>query len=307
MSKAGRRQATRHGYLVIDKPLGWTSHDVVARVRRIVGERRVGHAGTLDPAATGVLPVAVGLATRTIEYLAVADKSYRATIRFGVTTDSADSEGDVIAETDPSHLTLPDIEAALARFRGEISQVPPMHSAIKVDGRRLYELARKGETVEISPRFVTISTLDVVDWAAPDLSIDVTCTKGTYIRSLARDIGEAVGTGAHLAALRRTRTGPFTLDEACSLEQLAARIQSEGWERVALPPDSVLESMERVILSPDQVRDWQHGKVLPLQAPLQNGSLARAYDSQKRWLGIGEVGKPGDTLRPVKVIPVESI
>lgn len=292
--------------MVIDKPLGWSSHDVVAKVRRIVDERRVGHAGTLDPAATGVLPVAVGLATRTIEYLATADKSYRATIRFGATTDSADAEGEVIATTDASHLTLMTVEPVLEQFRGEISQIPPMHSAIKVNGQRLYNLARKGEKIEVPPRNVTISQLDVVDWSPPDLAIDVTCSKGTYIRSLARDIGEAVETGAHLAALRRTRTGPFTLDDAVSLDDLASRLGAEGWEGIALPPDAVLDDMFRVQLDAGQARDWVQGKVISLASLPQGGTMVRTYDDDGRWLGIGEVGEPGDTVRPVKVIPVES-
>ncbi len=306
MARKGRRQAIRHGYIVIDKPAGWTSHDVVAKVRRIVNERRVGHAGTLDPAATGVLPIAVGLATRTIEYLAAADKSYRATIRFGITTDSADAEGDVIATADASHLTLQTIEPALDHFRGEMSQVPPMHSAIKVNGQRLYDLARKGESIDVAPRPVTISRLDIIDWSQPDLVVDVTCSKGTYIRSLARDIGEALGTGAHLAALRRTRTGPFTLADAMSLDELTERLDRDGWEQISLSPDAVLGELPRVQLEGQAETDWGQGKPVASSEHLIPGSPVRVYGAENRWVGIGEVRDPGDTVRPVKVIPGES-
>ncbi len=299
-----RRQATHHGYVVIDKPAGWTSHDVVARARRIVGERRVGHAGTLDPAATGVLPLAVGLATRTVEYLANADKAYRATIRFGVSTDSADADGDVIATADPSHLTMDVLQPAIERFTGEIMQKPPMHSAIKVDGKRLYELARAGKEAEVKARPITIHEMTVIGWTAPDLTLDITCSKGTYIRSIARDLGEAVGTGAHLAGLVRTRSGPFTLADAMSLDELLARLEAEGWEAVSTPPDAVLGDMPAVRLDEDAALAWTHGKRLTGLDVVGNGGPVRAYDTHDRWLGVGELD--GDrTVRPVKVIPVE--
>ncbi|HYJ13158.1 MAG TPA: tRNA pseudouridine(55) synthase TruB [Thermomicrobiales bacterium] len=306
MGRKGRRQAVRHGYVVIDKPLGWTSHDVVARVRGIVAERRVGHAGTLDPAATGVLPVAVGLATRTVEYLAVADKAYRATIRFGVTTDSADSEGDVIAETDASGLDLAAIRLAMERFRGEIEQVPPMHSAIKVNGQRLYDLARAGVTVEIAPRTVVIRSLEVVEWSSPHLTVDIVCSKGSYIRSLARDLGEAVSTGAHLAALRRTRTGPFTLEQSLTLDDLVARLDNGTWDEIALPPDTVLSAMPRLDLDGKASIDWGQGKTVKGSGKVWAGSMVRAYDVDGFWRGVGLADDAGDTVQPVKVVPGET-
>ncbi len=299
-----RRHATHHGYVVIDKPAGWTSHDVVARARRIIGERRVGHAGTLDPAATGVLPLAVGLATRTVEYLANADKAYRATIRFGVTTDSADGDGDVIATADASHLSLDALRPVIETFTGDIMQKPPMHSAIKVDGKRLYELARAGKEAEVKPRPVTIHEMTVIGWNSPDLTLDITCSKGTYIRSIARDLGEAVGTGAHLGGLVRTRTGPFTLDDAISLDQLESRLASEGWTAVSLPPDAVLVGMPAISLDEDHSVAWSQGKRLAgLDVDGSEGPV-RAYDTHDRWLGVGELDGDG-TVRPVKVIPVE--
>jgi tRNA pseudouridine55 synthase len=306
MGKKGRRQALRHGYLVIDKPLGWTSHDVVARVRRIVGERRVGHAGTLDPAATGVLPVAVGLATRTVEYLAVADKAYRATIRFGITTDSADAEGEVIASADPSRLDLTEIHAVMDRFRGEIQQIPPMHSAIKVNGQRLYELARRGETIEVSPRTVVIKSFEIVDWSAPDLTVDIVCSKGTYIRSLARDLGEALGPGAHLAALRRTRTGPFTLTDALTLDDLETRLANGTWEDIALAPDAVLDALPRLDLDATESIAWGQGKPVRGQGMAWAASTVRAYDVHGFWRGVGLADDTGDSVQPTKVIPGET-
>ncbi|MBA2469838.1 MAG: tRNA pseudouridine(55) synthase TruB [Chloroflexia bacterium] len=301
----GRRQAVRHGYVVIDKPAGWTSHDVVARVRRLVGERRVGHAGTLDPAATGVLPVAVGLATRTVEYLAESSKAYRAWIRFGVTTDSADRDGAVTSTVDVSALTLDAIAPALDAFWGEIWQRPPMHSAIKVDGRRLYQLARSGVEIEVEPRAVTIHVLRIVDWTSPVLCLDIDCSKGTYIRSLARDLGEAVGTGAHLADLVRTRSGPFGIDEAMSLDDLERAMIELGWEEIAYPPDYVMRQFTRVALSLEQAIDWRHGKTIPLDGLVGVTPVIRAYDACGTWVGVGELDAETGTVKPVKVIPVE--
>lgn len=290
-----RKPPVRHGFVIIDKPTGWTSHDVVARVRRIVEEKRVGHAGTLDPSATGVLPVAVGNATRAIEYLAEADKAYTAEVTFGVVTDSADREGEMIATADATHLTRDAVEAAVATFQGPLQQVPPMHSAIKVDGKRLYEHARKGETIDIEPRQVTIHEIRVVGWQVPVATIEVTCSKGTYIRSLARDIGERLGTGAHLSALRRTRVGSFGLDKAISLDDLAAR----GFDAVAMPPDTAMSHLPRLDLSVEASADWREGRTVP--APGATGTL-RVYDASGAWVGVGQAVPYQDRVRPVKVV-----
>lgn len=299
-----RRQAVRHGYIVIDKPAGWTSHDVIARVRRIVSERRVGHAGTLDPMATGVLPIAVGLATRTVEYLAAADKAYRASFTFGVATDSGDADGDVMSTHDASRLDLSTLEPILTSFTGEIDQVPPMHSAIRVNGQRLYTLARKGETVEVAPRRVEISSLTVVDWNNPVLTVDVTCSKGTYIRSLARDIGSAAGVGAHLSALQRMRSGPFTLDQAMTLETLEQRIASEPWDEIAYPSDITLRDAPRLDLSESEVIAWSQGKRILSPIGGSTGSVVCAYDADGSWRGVGTVSPDGD-IQPTKVIHTE--
>lgn len=302
---ARRSQPSRlHGFLVIDKPAGWTSHDVVGRVRRLVGERHVGHAGTLDPAATGVLPVAVGDATRIIEFLASDSKTYLAEVTFGVETDTADMDGRVIATADVSGLTRQSVEAALARFRGPIAQVPPMHSAVRIGGQRLYEAARRGETVEREPRHVTIHRLELVDWEPPTATLIVDCSKGTYIRSLATDLGDAVGTGAYLSNLVRLRTGPFTIAEAWTLAELED-VFADGadtvWSDVAVHPDRVIERWPAIVLDEAGERRWASGQAIP--GPVSKTEPVRAYSIVGQWLGVGEAqpGQPG-AWYPRKVI-----
>ncbi|MDQ3653850.1 MAG: tRNA pseudouridine(55) synthase TruB [Chloroflexota bacterium] len=300
-----RRQAVRHGYVVIDKPAGWTSHDVVARVRRLIGERRVGHAGTLDPAAVGVLPVAVGLATRTVEYLAESSKAYRAWITFGVTTDSADRDGTVISTCDPSNLHLEAVARALEPFRGAISQRPPMHSAIKVDGRRLYDLVRAGVEIDVEPRSVTIHDIRIVNCTLPVLCLDVECSKGTYIRSLARDLGDAVGTGAHLSHLVRTRSGPFGIDDAVTLEELERLVGESAWGQIAYHPDWVMRHLSALVLGAKQAIDWGQGKPISMDTLDGITATVRAYDAHGRWLGVGECDPTARSVKPVKVIATE--
>jgi tRNA pseudouridine55 synthase len=209
------------GLAVVDKPAAWTSHDVVARCRKIFGQKRVGHSGTLDPDATGVLLVGLGRVTRLLRYLTALPKSYVGEVVLGTATSTLDAAGDVLARFDMGHVTLADVQAAATAFTGDIEQVPPMVSAVKIGGRRLHELARKGEEVERAPRPVTVHRLDVSD--GPDagvFTLEVDCSSGTYIRTLAADIGAALGGGAHLRNLRRTAIGSFTLDDATPLEAL---------------------------------------------------------------------------------------
>jgi tRNA pseudouridine55 synthase len=298
MSRKGK-PATHHGYLVIDKPAGWTSHDVVARVRRIVVEKKVGHAGTLDPAATGVLPVAIGNATRTIEYLAEADKTYIADVTFGVTTDSCDIEGRVTGVNDASHLDLALVEPAIHAFVGDQLQVPPMHSAIKVDGRPMYELARKGEVVDLPARSVTINSIAILGWNAPTVRIEVTCSKGTYIRSLARDIGERVGPGAYLSRLVRTRVGSFRLQDAMTLDRLAERMEAESWEQVALAPDCAMLGYDAIVLNEGEAADWHMGRRVPSYGAT---GTVRVYDATGMWIGVGQIDDGSRDLRPIKVV-----
>ncbi len=291
-----------HGYLVIDKPAGMTSHDVVGRVRRILGERRVGHAGTLDPAAVGVLPIAVGLATRTVEYLADASKAYVAEVTFGIRTDSADGDGEVVTVEDAGGVTREMVEEALRAFEGPQMQVPPMHSAIKVGGQRMYELARRGETIELEPRPITIHDIHLVGWEPPVAEIYVHCSKGTYIRSLARDLGDAVGTGTYMSNLVRVSTGPFTLDDALRLDELEELVATERWESFATHPDASLQERPAVILDDGNARSWRNGN--PIQVAGASG-IVRVYDDAGTWLGVGTAEAGEESIRPLKVV-VES-
>jgi len=216
--------ATTDGIVVVDKPRGMTSHDVVARVRKLAGVRRVGHAGTLDPMATGVLIVGIGRATRLLGYLAGHDKEYDATIRLGVTTTTDDAEGEVVDERDASSVDDVSLASAVSALTGSIEQVPAAVSAVKVGGVRAYKRVRDGEVVELAPRPVTVTTFDIVARRGDDVDVHVACSTGTYVRALARDVGAALDVGAHLTALRRTRVGAFGLDRAHDLEALAERL-----------------------------------------------------------------------------------
>ena len=225
-----------NGVLVVDKPVGPTSFDVVARVRRAARVKRVGHGGTLDPLASGVLPVCIGEATKLAPFLLDAEKAYEFTVRFGSETDTDDAGGRVTATADASGLDAAAVEGALGAFRGPISQVPPAYAAIKREGRALYDYARAGETVEVAPRAVTIFALELVSFGGPEqVALRVHCSKGTYVRALARDLGRALGTGGHVTALRRTRSGPFALDRARPLDQVLAALGSgAGLDLVSL-------------------------------------------------------------------------
>lgn len=217
------------GLIIVDKPSGWTSHDVVARIRRLAGTRRVGHAGTLDPMATGVLVAGVEKATRLLGHLALTEKEYLATIRLGQATDTGDADGTVISGARASELTLEQVQAAAAGLTGQIQQVPPATSAIKVGGQRAYQLARRGLTPVLAARAVTVDEFAISDPRPGDGTLDVTaavrCSSGTYVRALARDLGEALGVGGHLTMLRRTRVGPYRLSDALTLDQLAAGLR----------------------------------------------------------------------------------
>ena len=224
-----------NGILVIDKPRDWTSHDVVAKLRGILRERRIGHAGTLDPMATGVLPVFVGRATRAVEFASEREKEYIAGLRLGTVTDTQDVTGTVL-ETHPVTVTSFDLEAVLDRFRGEIAQIPPMYSAIKKQGKKLYELARRGVEVEREPRPITIYELELLEQVSEtDFTLRVLCSKGTYVRTLCHDIGRALGCGGTLYSLRRTRSAGFGLDQAMTLEQVA---ETEDPASLLLPVDT---------------------------------------------------------------------
>lgn len=242
-----------NGIFLLHKPSGPTSHDVVNAVRRLAGTRRVGHTGTLDPLATGLLVVLVGQATRLAQYLTGHDKTYRAVIRLGETTDTYDAEGAVTARQ-PVTVTAAEIAAALTGFLGPQMQRPPAYAAIKVEGQALYQRARRGETITPAPRPVVFHTLTVLAWEPPDLTVDVVCSAGTYIRSLAHDLGEQLGCGAHLRALTRLAVGPFRLEQAHPLDELRALAAAGRLTEALLPPAAVLVDFPTVTLTPEQAR-----------------------------------------------------
>ena len=291
------------GLLVIDKPGGITSHDVVQRVRRALHIKQVGHTGTLDPMATGVLVICVGVATRVSEYLLGHDKAYRATIRLGVETDTYDAIGQVVA-TQPVDLQRAGIEAALAQFVGAIQQVPPMHSALKRDGQKLYELARAGIEVERAPRPVIMHAIDLIDYQAPDVTIDVRCSAGTYIRSLAHDLGAALGTGAHLIGLRRTVVGPFRLDQAIGLAEFEAAARDGEAIGYLRSIDEALYDWPRVTVNAAQrQRAVTGGRIEALDLI---GTRCRAYDEGGELIALLTFDQKKQWWRAEKVLTMNN-
>lgn len=262
------------GFLCLDKPVGITSHDAVAIARRALHEKKIGHAGTLDPLASGVLVLCVGRAARLSEYVMASTKRYRASVHLGRETTTYDGEGEITRETDPAGLSEASIRAALAPFVGEIEQRPPIFSAVKQGGRRLYELAREGRAVEAPVRRVRIDAIALLDWTAPILQLDITCSPGTYIRSLAHDLGAALGIGGSLAGLVRTASGQFTLEQATALELLRS---DPDPARFLIPPALGLADWPALSLSPDDAARIRRG--LPVDGPAAPpGSLALGLD-----------------------------
>jgi tRNA pseudouridine55 synthase len=294
VTAAGRLPAA-DGLIIVDKPGGMTSHDVVARIRRLAATRRVGHAGTLDPMATGVLVTGIGKATRLLGHLALSEKEYTATIRLGQATDTDDAEGDVVAQASASAVTDAALAAAAQALTGEIQQVPPGFSAIKVGGQRAYRMARAGSAPELAARTVTVRvlTIDAVRRLGDlvDADVTVTCSSGTYIRALARDLGHSLGVGGHLTALRRTRVGPYEIGAARTLEQLA-----ESLEVIPLA-DAAASAFPRRDLSEDEARRVAHGARLPLTESSGGPVAAFAPDGSLVALLTDEAGQ----ARPVAV------
>jgi tRNA pseudouridine55 synthase len=282
----------RDGILLIDKPTGLTSHDVVNRVRRATKIRQVGHAGTLDPMATGVLVVCLEQATRVSEYLLGHDKAYHATIRLGVETNTYDSDGEMVA-TREVNIDRADVERTLAQFSGEIQQIPPMYSAIKRDGQKLYELARQGIEIERAARSVIVHSIELRDYQAPDATIDVRCSAGTYIRSIAHDLGAVLGTGGHLIDLRRTAAGPFSIDQAVSLDVFEAAAREDRWHTQLRPIDEALSDWPLVVIGePDRIRALNGAPIFSLKladtrcrAHDEHGNLIAllVFDQKKLW------------------------
>lgn len=269
------------GLLNINKPAGLTSHDVVQRVRRILGIKKVGHSGTLDPLATGVLLVAVGQATRLIEYLSPGEKQYRATFVLGVETDTFDRDGEIVATYNPAAITQTELQQTISQFIGDIQQVPPVFSALKKNGVPMYRLARQGKTVEATPRTVHIASIDLLAFEPPLATIDVTCGAGTYIRSLVHDIGRQLGVGAHLTELIRTANGRWQLDTAITLEMLAEAANANRLETVLQPLEAIVAHLPTVRLSPEQIRAVVTGRRVAIPEFLPVPVAAAVDDSGK--------------------------
>jgi len=294
-----------HGVLLLDKPAGLSSNDALVRAKRMFNAPKAGHTGTLDPFATGLLPLCFGEATKFSQDLLEADKTYEAVVHLGITTDTGDTEGQVIAQQ-PVQCTGAAIEQVLAQFRGPISQVPPMHSALKRDGKPLYEYARAGITLERDARAVTIHHLELLEFVAPMLTIRVTCSKGTYIRVLGEDIGAALGCGAHLNALRRTGAGSLTLNGAVTLEQLEQAGEVADRRRLLLPVDGLLQSFAAVQLSDELARRFLQGQRLALgkeslALPPAPGRVRVYRASDQALLGTALL-QPYDVLAPERLV-----
>jgi tRNA pseudouridine55 synthase len=288
----------RPGLFVVDKPVGPTSHDVVAVIRRGTQIHKVGHTGTLDPYASGVLIILLGGVTRLAEYLLELDKEYLATVRFGAATTTYDAAGPITA-TRPFSIREEALLAKLETFVGERLQVPPAYSAIQVNGRRAYDMARKGEAVELEPRTVHIHQLELVRWESPNAVIRVRCSRGTYIRALARDIGEAMNTFAHLATLRRTRLGPFAVEHATTLDELKRRFLDGSWEQAAMPSSAVLEGWQTVTLSAEEEEKIRKGIAIPASSGATG--RARAINAERDLVAVLEGDSAAGTWKPRKV------
>ena len=271
-----------NGIVIVDKPQGWTSQDVTARLRRVFNTRRIGHGGTLDPMATGVLPVFVGRGTRGVEFFEHAEKTYETVLRLGLTTDTEDISGTVLTEQD-AFVTGEMLEEVLETFRGEIMQVPPMYSALKVNGQKLVDMARKGKTVERQPRPITIHELKLLGMEAGGIRLRVRCSKGTYIRTLCKDIGEALGCGGCMAALRRVQAGEYTISEAVPLQTL---LDAENPEQYLRPVDSMFRNYPQAVLTANQEKRCRNGNSFTVN--LREGTY-RAYSQTGEYLMLAKV------------------
>lgn len=285
------------GLLIVDKPVGPTSHQIVAMVRKGTGIRKVGHAGTLDPRASGVLVLCLGAATRLSEYLSASTKAYEAIVRFGISTRTFDGDGEIVQRSNRAP-TRREIEQVLPEFRGEIIQQPPPFSAVKVQGKKAYELARAGDDPDLAPRPIRIDRLELRSYAPPDLALTVECSAGTYIRSLAQDLGQRLDTGAHLAGLRRTRAGPFSLEDATPMPMLEVGMLTGKWDRYVRSASDALPELEAVVVDAESLEALRFGHRIPAAdgAP----DRAKAIDAEGELVAILELAD-GSAWHPHKV------
>ncbi|HUV15331.1 MAG TPA: tRNA pseudouridine(55) synthase TruB [Pelolinea sp.] len=291
-------QNTTSGVLVIDKPIGLTSHQVVQVIRRGTNIKRAGHTGTLDPRASGVLVVLIGPAVRLSEYISAEDKRYQATIKLGEKTDTYDGDG-VITGTSEVNVTREQFEESLSQFVGEIEQVPPPYSAVKVKGRHAYDMARNGEEVQLKPRIIQVHSLELVEWNPPEVVVDVHCSSGTYVRSLAYDLGEMLGCGANLIGLRRTKSGRFTLKDAQPLRKLSDAFENNSWFRYLIPAADALSEWPSVTLTNEEVDLVRHGHRIPNHD--LTDQMVRAITDQGELVALMELDKEAGEYQPKKV------
>ncbi|CUS37051.1 tRNA pseudouridine synthase B [Candidatus Nitrospira nitrificans] len=296
------------GVLIVHKEAGWTSHDVVAKVRRLLGGSKVGHAGTLDPSATGVLPILVGRATRVAEYLINWDKEYHAVLRLGETTDTQDATGQVLSRVDPCEVTEDMLQAVIARFRGEQRQLPPMYSAVKVGGQPLYKAARAGRTVDRAERSIMIHQLEITALHGRDVALRIVCSKGTYVRTLCADIGQALGVGGHLSALERRRVGPLSIEQALTIDQVADHLTMRTLSRQFISVDQLLVQFPAVVVNAEQAQRVLNGSpIFPARVgqlpPAPSTLSVRLKDEAGQLLAIGthDAGRMG-SIRICKVL-----
>lgn len=304
MGRRRRRGRAVNGILLLDKPFGISSNHALQRVKRLFDAQKAGHTGSLDPLATGLLPLCLGYTTKFSAFLLDADKRYHVRIRLGETTETADAEGEVIATAPVEGVDEARVRDVLAGFKGEIEQLPPMYSAVKHDGKRLYQLAREGKEVERTPRKITIYAIDLVGLALPDIELDVHCSKGTYVRTLAQDIGEQLGCGGHVAALRRTGVGPYVEGETdfVTLAEIESRAEAapETLDELLLPLESTLGHCPALRLSANSAFYLSQGQpVLVPQAPTEG--MVRLYDSGDVFLGVGEILDDG-RVQPKRLV-----
>ena len=295
------------GFLNVDKPGDWTSSDVVAKLRSAFQLRKrrikIGHGGTLDPIATGVLPICVGNATRLSQYVLSGDKTYLMSVRLGVTTDTYDSEGKTIDQHDYRGVSLSHVSSAMNGFDGEIEQIPPMYSAIKINGQPLYKLARQGKIVPREPRRVNVKSLTLSEWHPPDFKLRIECGSGFYARSLAHDLGQILGCGAHMTSLRRERAGVFDIEDSISIDELTAGAADDSWARHLLKPDYVLKHFDAICVGNLQAAAFTHGMETDVdQTSSESGEVkVRVYGNTHELLGLGYHNPATGRLRPAKV------
>ena len=285
------------GVLVVDKPVGMTSHDVVQAVRNGTSIRRAGHTGTLDPRASGVLVILVGPAVRLSEYVSASDKRYQAIIRLGSSTDTFDADGTFTRQDEPVNVTEEQFESVLKTYEGEIEQTPPPYSAVKIKGRKAYEMARKGEEVELEPRIIQVHHLEVLEWAPPEVVVDVHCSSGTYVRSLANDLGNELGCGAYLVGLRRTKSGRFSLRDAVPLRKLQEAFTAGNWYQYLIPAAEALGDWTAVELDPDEVEEVRHGHRVKAETDGELGSMVRGVSTQGELVALLELVEGEDGSR----------